>query len=462
MSAKSEADTRPAYTKETFPWEPDLRPGQSRPLTTAEKELYQQMIALRDSRFLPDFAETEPGAWLYAIMETWRTEAGRDGRKGHVKDEDIAERLRVLAGEGRYDRNRFQLEFGKGKIIRDYKKENGKWVDHRYQKPVNRNTATKVIELALTYWNLRSKEASANPDGPRWKYCSSFPLLSKKDIKDIAWISGDLMFQDMNDEVYCRPAVGHGPKLLLRELGERGYSIAHVARDAEVVVLNDPDSQIKVFADLLSRILNTGLAPRLGTVNIWTLQHPDSFITYEATESVREEDVRISRARRIEHLRYLLRTLQWTQTNLVINEKKLDSDFPVVPLDRCFIAIYKAESEIVKNSSVFRKIEREEWLSFGISATSEKYVDIYAYSSILPMKRYIFPLEMQAQKTPYIMVEEVFKDLEFEKMIQCAEERVANAAANRSKNGDVVKGMVQLPERYCLYTVEEFITEKIP
>ncbi len=440
--------------------------GPSRPLTTAEKELYQQMLAIGDGGSLPDFAETEPGAWLYAIVEAWRTEAGRDGRKGHVKDEDIAEKLRVLNGEERYDRNRFQLEFGKGKIIRDYRKENGRWVDHRYQKPVNQNTATKIIELALVYWNLNSKDAIATPEGPRWSFCTSFPGLNQEVIREIAWKSGELMFVRPNIDVFCRPAVGLGPRTLLTQLGDRGYNLVIIAHDAEAVRLDDPDTQIRTFAEILNLLLCKKLGEILGTVNIWLLDHPDS---WDLLNSESPFQNKLKKARRIEHLRYLLKTLLWAQDesrksyegmNVNPSESKGDSpvlEFPYVPLDRCFIAIFKAENELDKESGPFRTKSPEVWMNFGIPEESREYITMYAANNDngVQSKFFIFPHEKQANVAPYIEINSTSLEQNLNKLIEYISSITSKKSnsAGYNRNEDSTKP----PVGYNIITAEDFI-----
>ncbi len=469
MSAKLDPGATIELTLESFPWDPPNERMSDRLLTKAEGDLHKNFMMVLNSGVLPDNAETQPGAWLFAIMETWRTEAGRDGRKGHVKDEEIAEKLKILPGEKGYDRNRFQLEFGKGKIIRGYKTENGKKVDFRYQKPVNKNVAIKIIELALKNWDIRIEGPVDTKGTSRWDFCRSFPGLSEDEIRKIAFLSGNLIFSRHDLDIYCRPAVGLGPKTLLRRLGVGGYSLAIVAHDGEAVRLDNPDTQLYTFAEILNLLLCKGLGPSLGSINLWLLEHPDSGSNEQEPSTAMEPSLRLTRLRRIEHLRYLLKTLRWAQKSItvmadaeireaVIGAGNTASPFPEVPLNRCFVAIYKAKDKLERNKGPFKKRSPEKWANFGVPEESEKYITMYASNPEPSSKFYIFPYEREASLTPYIEIDDEGYGEYLNRLISFAK----NVALNISKSGNYDYKNDQYnkqPVQCVIMTVDDFIDQ---
>ena len=177
-------------------------PNEPRPLGQQELDLVEtlQPLMRREDDKLPAACEIEPGYFLRLVLDTWSNGAGRDGRKGHLTDSDIASELGRRTGE-RFDRNRYQATFGLGKKMAD---------GTRQPQPVTRTVAKALLEIALRNWDPPlDRSGSKAPD------TTPFAQLphSRLDIA-IETALKSMYGEDVHNvrEVRCQKVVGVGWK----------------------------------------------------------------------------------------------------------------------------------------------------------------------------------------------------------------------------------------------------------
>ena len=354
-----------------------------REMVDEERQLLKALDQLSETPpALPDLAEIERGAFLWLVQEAWRVGARRDGRKGHLKDEEIAQRIHEQTrGEiaEDYDRNQFQLEFGRGKL-----QANGQV----YHKPITRPVARAFLEIALNHWDITVR--NPEPRDQIWSLCTPFAGLKPADINGIVEAAVGAMFADIRpgyprETVLCRKSTGLGPNALCRDLGRSGLSLMVVAR-GEGVRLDHPDSEILELAHLLNLLLEQGRGPSSGSLHIWALEYPGAATFSEV----------IPKVRRIEHLRYILRVIKR------LNDAAGDhTDWRCVPLERCVVAVRKEEAE---PSDLFLPETPNEWVKQGVPADARRFLPVFAYNKGDEPRFFNFPSGPDSSLTPFIEV----------------------------------------------------------
>jgi hypothetical protein len=290
----------------------------SQVLSREEESLFKalQVLAASGGR-LPEEADVEPGAFLWIVQDAWRKGAGRDGRSGHITDDELASAVKARARAKDFDRNHYQAMFGRGK------KKRG--TDERYLQKIPREIARAFLDVALKNWKAPSRVA-----GER--------LTKLPDATPIAGLSTELidqcveravsqMYSEPGVEVRCRRVLGLGPRALYRQLGEAGYSVVVVSRDG-AVRMEDPDSQIEIMASLLNELLCTPAARAVNSVHVWALRRPDlgTLRSSESPESL------VRALRQIGVLKNIISVLR--DMNVIAHPR-----WTHVPLDRCLVAM---------------------------------------------------------------------------------------------------------------------------
>lgn len=293
-------------------------PTEPRPLETEEEELLAvlQPLMRGDVRALPDACEIEPGYFLRLILDKWSAGGGRDGRKKHLTDSDIAEELARRTGE-RFDRNRYQATFGIGKKMADGTPQ---------PQPVARPVAKALLEIAFKNWDRPPKESAVKaPD------TTPFAQLDPA-LLDIAIETALKAMYAGNKEVRCRKVVGLGWNGLYRALGAEGSTVVVIARD-DALRMNDPDEDIFTLSRILNLLLCQDKSRSVGAHHIWAIRRPDRHL--DRTILVRELDgigTLKSKLQTIEYLNHIA-PVGWTS----------------VDLERCLIAeaaTYSAHSDL--------------------------------------------------------------------------------------------------------------------
>src|SRR5262245_52980104 len=111
-----------------------------RPQTREERQVVEMLSGFERIAQLPSFAELEPGSVLHRVREAWSNSQGRDGRRGHLSDSDVAHEMSRTMQQP-YSRNQYQVMFGEGRRLAD---------EARYQQGITREIARAFLVVALT------------------------------------------------------------------------------------------------------------------------------------------------------------------------------------------------------------------------------------------------------------------------------------------------------------------------
>jgi hypothetical protein len=248
-------------------------------------------------------------------QDAWRKGAGRDGRSGHITDQELAEAI-AARSKLKFDRNRYQAMFGRGKKIAG---------GERYLQPIPQPIARAFLDVALKNW---SAPAHVTGGGTRSvPDLTPFAGLSLNVINEVIDRAVALMYARDDLEVRCMRVLGLGARGLYRQLGEGGYSVVVVARDG-AVRMADPDTQIQDLAGLLNELLCTPTASAVGSVHVWALRRPD-------IDHLAQADTPAPLVRALRHVGVLRNIV-----SVVRDMNKIaHARWTKVPLERCLVGI---------------------------------------------------------------------------------------------------------------------------
>ena len=225
-----------------------------------ERQLIAALETLALEPRLPEIAEVEPGALLHLVKIAGR-KAGRDGRRRHLTDEQVAKSITALRGSG-FSRNQYQAMFGEGRVLGQVK---------NYKQGIPQDIAEAYMRVALNHW--RKIEDSD----------SFYPLFDPGsiDLDQVIENAIDAMYDRVPGkpdsaarlEVYCRAAPGPSIQQFYKEAGEAGQSIIVLARK-QPITMSDPATQIPEWMRLMEFLLDTAPARTSHALHVWAFEEP--------------------------------------------------------------------------------------------------------------------------------------------------------------------------------------------
>lgn len=222
--------------------------------SSEELALLDALEELKKGPKLPDLAELEPGSFLHLVKEAWASGPGRDGRSGHLTDQEIAELIAQDTGK-RFSRNMFQSMFGDARQSRTSRRRQG----------IPPEVARGYLRVALAHWR-RTPGTTGKQFDPIWA--------APEDIEPAIDHACAAMFPDFDDElVYCVPSPGPGPRGFYREAGAIGQSVL-VASARGPVLITDPSTQIFEWQWIMRSLLMSEAATQRRSIHIWVLREP--------------------------------------------------------------------------------------------------------------------------------------------------------------------------------------------
>ena len=373
-----------------------------RPLAKEEEGLLAilQPLSRGDRNALPDDCELEGGYFLRLILDVWASGGGRDGRKGHLTDSDIAGEIARRTNE-RFDRNRFQATFGVGKKGAD---------GVPMPQPVARPVAKALLEIALKNWDAPPSDSEVKaPDA------TPFAQLDLKELDRAIKTALDAMYgdRDREREVRCRKVIGLGWNGLYRELGAEGFTVIVIARD-DALRMRDPD-EVFVLSHLLNRLLCQPRSRDVDERHIWAIRRPDRNLDRHTL--VREFDG-------IGTLKSKLKTIEYLN-------RIAPKDWEQVDLDRCLIAeaaTYSAHADLFDLGVT------------GASATGEHRVKepiaVLAVSPDREVRFFTFSLDRAMPVAPFARRHDLTSTAKKQILALLDDSRTATSGAASSSHGD--------------------------
>jgi hypothetical protein len=234
-----------------------------------QRELEEALAVLEGADRLPDVAEIEPGAFLHLVHKAWTDVQRRDGRRGHLSDQELASRIQERI-QRPFTRNQYLTAFGEGKRSRDGS-------SLRYKTGIPRDVAAAYLRIAFDNWSLKPPGSSSG----RFE-----PLLVKgRTVSDTAVNNACKAMFDKQDGlreseqvVYCRESPGFGVRSFYRECGRHGRSmIVSTTRDAFVMadIGNDlPNWEYVLRALFEPDDSEPDQAQAPESIHIWALKEP--------------------------------------------------------------------------------------------------------------------------------------------------------------------------------------------
>lgn len=220
-----------------------------------ELELTKYLLKSSDFIRLPPWAELEPGSFLYYVKEIWEKEQDRDGRRGHLSDQDIADKISEQIGK-RFTRNQFQSLFGAGR--REQK-----------QKPiVGREIAEAFLIVAFRHWSL---EVVSSEGGEEKNYKRILPY-NNIDLNVLV----DEIVHRMYDEdldVRCIPAGGMGPIGFYRQCRRVRNSVI-IATEQQHLFMADPGTGLADWMENFRTFFRDIEEQDNYPLHIWAVREP--------------------------------------------------------------------------------------------------------------------------------------------------------------------------------------------
>lgn len=236
--------------------------------TPEELELLNILASLERKAALPRLAEVEPGALLHLVKTAWSHSQGRDGRKGHLSEQEIANKIGQEIGRP-FSRNQFQAMFGD---IR--RSAQGPAAEPRRQ-GIPHDIARAYLRTALYYWSIA---ANGQRSDEREKIGVPIPLPEGTNLDRIIDNAVHAMFSAVADRtegqellVRCRPSPGAGVIGFYEDCGKQGYSIIY-ATPREPVKMYQPSRQILEWEALCESLLAAPADTDL--IHVWALREP--------------------------------------------------------------------------------------------------------------------------------------------------------------------------------------------
>jgi hypothetical protein len=234
-----------------------------------QRELQEALEVLERGPQLPDIAEIESGAFLHLVHRAWTDVQRRDGRRGHLSDQELASRISARIHRP-FTRNQYLTAFGDGRRSRDGS-------SLRYKTGIPRDVAAAYLRIAFDNWALK-------PPGSADRF---EPLLVQgRNVSDTAINNAcRAMFDHEGDDddprdaervVYCREAPGFGVRSFYRECGRHARSlIVTTTRDA--FVMGDVGRDLTGWEDVLRALFepdHTESSQASESIHVWALKEP--------------------------------------------------------------------------------------------------------------------------------------------------------------------------------------------
>jgi hypothetical protein len=247
----------------------NLSPFPQRLVSEVQRELEEALVVLESTEpELPDIAEIEPGAFLHLVHRAWTDAQHRDGRRGHLSDQDLASMIQART-QRPFTRNQYLTAFGEGKRSRDAG-------PLRYKTGIPRDVAWAYLRIAFDNWAL-------NPPGHPNKYQ---PLLVQgRTVSDTAINNAcDQMYptrtglREPERVVYCRESPGFGVRSFYRECGRHGRSVI-VSTTQDAFVMTDIGVQLPDWEYVLNALFapNHAAADQTSSghsIHVWAFKEP--------------------------------------------------------------------------------------------------------------------------------------------------------------------------------------------
>jgi hypothetical protein len=234
-----------------------------------QRDLQDALIDFERGSQLPDVAEIEPGAFLHLVHRAWTDVQRRDGRRGHLSDQELASLISARIHRP-FTRNQYLSAFGDGRRSRDDS-------PLRYKTGIPRDVAAAYLRIAFDNWALK-------PPGSADKFA---PLLVEgRNVSDTAINNAcRAMFDHEDDEddsreaervVYCREAPGLGVRSFYRECGHHARSVI-VTTTRDAFVMGDVGRDLTVWEDVLRALFepdHTYSNQASESIHVWALKEP--------------------------------------------------------------------------------------------------------------------------------------------------------------------------------------------
>jgi hypothetical protein len=304
----------------------------------------------------------------------------------------------------------------------------------RYRQTVTRTVAHAFLKVALFNWDL--DERDPKPREKIWTLTTTFAgLPAPKLEKAIAGLLRNL-YPDGHERWNCDEAVGVGPRKLYRELGRDGFSVIIFAR-REAVRLGRPDTQIELMAGLLHDLLTGPSIYKESAVHVWAFKQPAVERPLALLPLIRPRG-------------FLRETLRHIHMMNLAAKAKGDKDWPLVPLDRCVIAV-----QLDKEASerIFDDVTPDAWRRLGVPEDPSDFIPVFASDPRGDCRFYSFAADDDPGKTPFFEVVDPEDGLREELLaVRKAALDFVDGGPDRPPNIEVLPG-------WKLYSVRAFLTE---
>lgn len=220
-----------------------------------ELELTKYLLKSSDFIRLPPWAELEPGSFLYYVKEIWEKEQDRDGRRGHLSDQEIANKISERIGK-RFTRNQFQSVFGAGR-------------KEQKQKPVvTREIAEAFLIVAFSHWSL---EVTFTDDREVKNYHRILPYNNI----DLNVLVDEIVHRMYNEEidVRCIPAGGMGPIGFYRQCRRLRNSVI-IATEQQHLFMADPGTGLADWLENFRTFFRDIEIQENYPLHIWAVREP--------------------------------------------------------------------------------------------------------------------------------------------------------------------------------------------
>lgn len=235
----------------------------------SEGELKRYLIGSSDFTRLPPYAELEPGSFLYYVNAIWAKEQSRDGRRGHLSDSDIADKISEIIGK-KFTRNQFQSLFGAGR-----KEQKQKGI-------VPRDVAEAFLAVAFTHWSCEEHDEEGVSE------ITYTTILPHHDI-DFKQLVNEIGFRMYSAglPVRCAPATGIGPIGFYRQCRKENSSVI-VATEREHIVMKDPGEGLFDWMENIRTYFRDIDKFQSGIKHIWVVKEPVISDDFRALSSIHD------------------------------------------------------------------------------------------------------------------------------------------------------------------------------
>ncbi len=221
----------------------------------SEDELKKYLLRSSNFTHLPPYSELEPGSFLYYVKEIWEREQDRDGRRGHISESEISEKISQLIDK-KFTRNQFQSLFGAGRR------------DQKLKSVVPRDVAEAFLTVAFTHWSSEIIEEN----GKQRKVYERILPNNNIDINElVSQISFRMYSPDL--PVRCAPASGLGPLGFYRQSRKDNCSII-IATARQHIVMNDPGGGLFDWIENIRTFFRDIEIIDTQTMHIWVVKEP--------------------------------------------------------------------------------------------------------------------------------------------------------------------------------------------